>query len=218
MRLIVVTLLALAATAAPVLAAPVMAPLKPCYVVDDRAQEVMALSGSGFTPGSIVDLLRDGVVAKEGVAVDAAGNLPFGTLTAPVLASGERDFTVGVVERGNGANSVTLTSRVAHLDVSIRPKVTRPNRFVRMRGRGFTAAKPIFLHYVRGRTSRKTVRIGAPEGICGTFDVRLRQFPFVPKAGRWTLQIDQQRRYSRSPNSATVQIDVDVVRVPKRSR
>jgi hypothetical protein len=69
---------------------------------------------------------------------------------------------------------------------------------VRFRGRGFTAPRAVWAHYVYAGISRKSVRIGAPTGQCGQFSRRVRQFPFKhsPKVGTWTIQFDQQRRYS----------------------
>ncbi len=37
-----------------------------------------------------------------------------------------------------------------------------------------------------------------PATACGTFSVRRPQIPILrPRAGKWTLQVDQQKRYSR---------------------
>jgi hypothetical protein len=209
--------LAFLVLAAPAQAAPTLAALKPCYVVDDRTREEVPYSGSGFTPGSVVDILRDGVVERQGVNVDAAGNLPFSSLPAPAIESGQREFTLSAVERGNAVNTATMSSWVAHLAVSVRPKVARPSQKIRLRGLGFTAAKPVYAHYVRRRVLRKTVRLDVPAGPCGTFDVRRAQFPFTPRPGRWTMQIDQSKDYTRSPNTAAVTLGIDVVRVPKKS-
>jgi hypothetical protein len=61
---------------------------------------------------------------------------------------------------------------------------------------------------------RRTVRLARrPTGDCGTFSVRRRQIPVVrPKIGKWTLQIDQQRRYSETPDSVFVRITITVGR------
>jgi hypothetical protein len=86
---------------------------------------------------------------------------------------------------------------------------------VRFRGRGFTAQRPIWGHYVLRGHVRKTVRFARrPASACGTFSVRRRQIPLRdPPPGRWTLQVDQQRRWSRRPSSVFVPITITVERV-----
>ena len=46
---------------------------------------------------------------------------------------------------------------------------------------------------------------------CGAFSVRRRQIPIKrPRIGNWTLQVDQQRRYSRAPDSVYVRVKIEV--------
>jgi hypothetical protein len=69
---------------------------------------------------------------------------------------------------------------------------------VRFRGRGFTGPGAVYAHYVFKGVSHKTVRLAGPQGACGSFARRIRQFPFRarPKVGTWTIQFDQQRHYT----------------------
>jgi hypothetical protein len=199
-------------------AAPALGALKPCYVsysvdpVTGEAQtEPVPLSGSGFTPNSRVTVTVDGITAVSDVPVDAAGNLPSGTVQTPLQEKGQRAFTVNVTEQGNPAQTASATTLVTALSVSARPKRARPTSRITWSGRGFTLAKPVWAHYVRGGKVRRTVRFSpGPQTACGTFQVKARQFPFVPRVGLWKVQIDQQRRWSRHPASPFVSIPVYV--------
>jgi hypothetical protein len=206
--------LAVAACPADAVAAA-LAPLKPCYVSVDRDErEPVPVEASGFTPRSRVDVAVDGAIEYAGVQVDDAGAVS-GRVRAPHQVRGERPFTITVTEQGNPANAVSATAMVTALRVRLRPRRARSHRRVRFEGRGFTGPGPIYGHYVfRGR-ERKTVRLApGADGPCGTFTARRRQIPVRrPAAGEWTLQIDQQRRYSPAPEGVSVPVRIEVRRV-----
>jgi hypothetical protein len=209
--MIAATALATLALAAPAVAAPTLEPLKPCYVSageEDADREGILLRGTGFTPQAALDVYIDGALVLSGQS-DVVGDLN-ATVKAPFLPAGEREFGVTVVERDNPANAVGRLSRVTDLDVALRPSEARSWSRVRYRGRGFTTNGPVYAHYVfRGR-SRKTVRLTRMAmSPCGTFSVRRRQIPIRrPHVGRWTIQVDQQRRYSAAPGTNLVRIDI----------
>lgn len=215
---------ALAALALPAAAqaAPVLNPLKSCYVsvgVDeatgDAITENIELSGSGFTPNSTVRVLVDGATVATSVPIDANGNLGPGTVKAPLNEVGERPFDVVVTEEANAQQSVTARSLVTQLTVGAKPRKAKPSRRITFSGRGFTLLdRPVYAHYVRGGKLRKTVRLAAkPSGPCGTFRAKRRQFPFKPRTGRWILQVDQQKAYDSTPATAFVKLEVFVRRV-----
>ena len=82
---------------------------------------------------------------------------------------------------------------------------------MRFKGRGFTAAAPVYAHYVFAAKVRKTVKLGAPQGPCGRVSVKRRQIPIRHAAnGRWTLQVDNQPTYSADPVSVLVRIFITV--------
>lgn len=209
---------ALAALALPgvATAAPTLNPLKPCYVAAARGQtELVAISGTGFTPGALVDVMLDHVVLGPGVRVYPDGTFLPGTVNAPFQERGQRRFTVTATEQGTGLTA-SASSRVTALDLRLRPASARPSSRVRFRGRGFTGDGPVYAHYVYGGKERKTVRLAAPDGPCGTFDVRRREIPVKrPRTGVWTLQADQQRDYSPSPPTARFQIEITVRRAAR---
>lgn len=193
-----------------------LAPLKPCYVsVPSAARQVepIVVAGSGFTPASRVDVSVDGAPKVTGVPVDPAGNLPAGVqVPAPFVSERDRPFSVVVSEQGNPANVVTATSQITALSASFQPRGGRPGRKVTFTGRGFTLPGRVYLHYRYKGKTRKVVTV-KPSGPCGRFSVRRRLFPFSPVGtGRWIVQFDQQKKYSRTPRSAFVQQGVTVTR------
>ena len=200
--------------------APAVSELKPCYVsvkVSPRAQryvtEKIRFTASGFTPHALVTILVDGVTAADDVAVDGGGNLPEQAVDAPRVERGEREVPVSVVEKGNSDNTVIAFTRVSALAVSARPRTARFNQRVTFRGRGFTMpGRRVYGHYVRRGKHRRTVVLGWPQGPCGTFRVRRRQFPFRPSAGNWLLRIDQSPRYRRRPVTAFRDFRIQVQR------
>jgi hypothetical protein len=227
-RLIVATVLATGACAAPAAATVTLQPLKDCYVsaqADEAQREGIAIHGSGFNREAAVDVYIDGVLTLSGQA-NLVGDV-VATVKAPYQPTGQRRFTLTVAERGNPANAVTVQPLVSALTVVLRPREANSSRRVRFRGRGFTGDGAVFAHYLFYNRARdtvrhmKTVRLRRPRGACGTFTVRRRQIPIRrPRTGPWLLQVDQQRTYSPTPPAkAEVEICVrEVFREPTRPR
>jgi len=202
--------------------AAALTPLKPCYIsVTQRSgdrppeitQERIDLGGNGFTPNALVDLSFDGKLDRT-IQADAAGNLPPQVLTSPYRARGEGPFTLAAAERGNPLNAVSLASRTTALVLRVRPREAEPRRRVRFTGRGFTDQRAVWAHYLHRGKVRKTVRlVRRIDNPCGSFSVRRRQIPIKrPGEGTWTLQVDQQKRYSRAPDSVFVRVTIEVFR------
>lgn len=189
--------------------------IKPCYVsVPGTAPvtEPIALTGTGFTPNARVDIDIDGERTVNGAPVDAAGNLDAGTTPSPFVAERDRPFAIVATEQGAPAPAATAQSRGTALNVGISPRKARPSNKVRFRGRGFTGAGKVYAHYRYKGKTRKTVSF-RPKGPCGRFNARKRQIPVRrPGTGEWTLQFDQQKRYSESPESVFVRLKILVTR------
>jgi hypothetical protein len=205
-----------ALTAAPASAEPTLDPLKPCYVAATPEQrEYVMVHGRGFTEAKPVEIYVDDIVQTAPLA-DYGGELS-GSVQAPFVDEGQRVFTLRLTESGNAVNTVTAIAKVTRLEVEQVPAKARTGQRVRFRGRGFTdLTRPIYAHYVFAGRSRSTVRIGLPEGDCGLFSIRRKQFPFKksPRRGLWTIWFDQERVYNPQ---AAVRVPL-TVKVRKRIR
>ena len=219
-RLLAAALLLAPEYPVPASAAPVLDPLKPCYVTVQTGSgayetESFALGGGGFTPGALVDVAVDGAPAVSGLRAGDDGRIPSGTLASPAILAGQRRFTVTAAERSDPSRAASAHSRVAELAVRVTPRRARPSQRVRFRGRGFTDPGGIYAHYLRRGRLRRTVRLArAATGPCGRFDVRAPQFPFRPRQGSWRVQIDQHRRLTG--DGPLFNLLVDVRRRPGR--
>jgi len=206
---------ALAAAAPQAAQAAELEPLAACYrSVDSQTRETVTVRAAGFTPGEQVS------VAIDGVVVDTATVLPQGNVegqvTAPYQDRGERPFTLTLTEVDQPTNSASAVSRVAALSFRLKPRNSAPSKRVRFIGRGFTDGDFVYAHYVRKGKLRKTVLLGAAQGPCGQIDVLRRQIPIDrPATGRWTLQVDNQKRYSTQPASVFVRWAINVQRTPR---
>jgi hypothetical protein len=219
-RLLPITVLLTLALAAPAAATPVLtAPLKPCYASDGEAntdRETVHLRATGFTPAAHLILKLDGAVVDDTGRADVSGAMA-ADIPAPFQGIGQRPFTIVVQEVENPANVLSATALVTNLSVTLRPKRARPSRKVRFSGRGFTADKPVYGHYLFGGKVRKTVRLARqPVQPCGIFHSKRRQIPVRrPAVGDWILQVDQQRRYSPHPTSNLQLVYIHVAQTVK---
>ena len=183
-------------------AAPVIQPLKPCYVTAETdagpRSEGMNIAASGFTPNATVDLTVDGSPYPGGDDLQANqfGRLPIPPLPAPFIAKGSREFQITLTEVGNPANTVSTTTRSTALNVGVKPKEAKPSDRIRFKGRGFTDDAPIWAHYIYKGKVRKTVRMARKPRSCGRFKKRARQIPVKrPRLGDWTIQFDQSQQF-----------------------
>ena len=209
---------ALGPAAATAAAQPVIAPLaQPCYVAAQPSQtQPVTISASGFAPYAVIDVYVDNVlqVPAPGTAqpqADGAGYVA-GSVPAPYIPFGVHRFTLRLEERANPMDTASTTGRVTALSVEQVPAQARTRARVRFKGRGFIGLDPVYAHYVYKGHSHKTVRLAAPHGACGSFSRKMRQFPVrhSPKVGTWTIQFDQQRRFTPSPDvSARLTVKVN---------
>ena len=221
MRTTLVTAAALLAFAVPAQAQAQVAmdPLKQCYVSDGdlpTQREAIHVHATGFTPDSALTLSIDGIPLYTGTS-DAFGSVT-ANVPAPFQGQGERTFTLTLSEDLNDDHFVTVQPRVTNLGVTMRPRKARPSRRIRFSGRGFTAAAPVFGHYVFGGKVRKTVRFTkAAKAPCGTFRARRKQIPVRrPATGDWLLQVDQQRKYAPVPATNAQRVLIKVTETFKQ--
>ncbi len=197
-------------------------PLAPCYATTldgggNPISEPLAIVASGFTPNSQVDIAIDGEIVGESTLTDstgAIGVLSAVSVPAPYIPSGQREFTLTITEQGNPANAVSATAMTTSLGVSVKPQQARPSTKVRWKGRGFTASNaPIYAHYYYKGKSRKTVRMAAQPGVCGTFSHKSPQIPVAsPGLGKWIVQFDQKKKFDPSPDGTYVRLQIRIFR------
>jgi hypothetical protein len=186
-----------------------------CFAGGDQVM----IEGSGFTAYAPVTIQVD-----EGSAVtkpaDVAGRVR-ATVQAPRFTSrsvAPRSFTVTATDGADPANVapaismfVTRTRPASNAPVAGNPTAVTTWEFA-----NFKPGRWIYGHFrFKGRTQR-TLRFGraGPEP-CGQLRVRARRVP-VPRlhAGRWRLQIDQTRRYSRKTSPRFV-VKFSLMRSPR---
>ncbi|RKQ92214.1 hypothetical protein C8N24_2057 [Solirubrobacter pauli] len=199
-------------------AATLTRPLDPCYVVATEAQRQSVLvEAEGFTPFSKVDIFVDEVLQDQPPTL-WDGKIS-GRVLAPWSEVGQRAFTLRVSEPAKPENTIEATSLVTRLSVQQSPSRARTADRVRFRGSGFLqAGLPVYAHYVFAGKARKTVKLNVPQGPCGTFSVKRRQFPFKnsPRVGVWTIWFDQNPRYDPKAAGTRVPMTIKVRRTTKQ--
>lgn len=195
-------------------AVPTVVPLEPCYVSVGVAQrQNMGIAATGFAANAAVAISIDD---QDPVTVDAGADGSVNAhFAAPYQKRGERTVTITLTDQANPLDTVTTTTKVTALSVTVRPRQAATSHRVRFRGRGFTSQKAIWAHYVFRNRDRKTVRFAKqPKGDCGRFSRHAKQIPITrPRAGKWTVQIDQQKHWSPQPDSVFYPVPITVERV-----
>lgn len=195
--------LAAAFAVAPSALAATLATDTRCY---QETQDVV-VSGTGFTPMGTVSITRDAV--------------PFGTAMADATGSFEAKFAAGELPRDQreGVTSLAATDvalntgsvryRTTKIYADFAPREGDPKTLtVRFEVAGFGLLRrhaSVYLHYISpGRKLRRTVRLGTAIGTCGVIrKTRERHlFPFPAERGRWILQFDTNKKYTRATSKS----------------
>jgi hypothetical protein len=175
-----------------------------CYL-ETRSTNV-TVNGTGFAASRPYTVALDGVPLATGptaAATNADGQMQ-GTISPPTLLSTEHEatHTIGVAVDGvAAATTFTVTKFSANFSPSTR---IAPDSRVRFSVYGFALSSPnpdVYLHYVdpAGRL-RRTVRLGAARGQCGSIarTAKRKLFPFgVPRRGKWQLQFDTSKTFTQ---------------------
>lgn len=187
-----------------------------CYPSDGSAE--VNVTGSGFTPDGEVQMQVGGGIVGV-TSADAAGNVKttFPVPSPPESGPSKNDsgYEIALVQGSTRASASFRSARVA---ADFGPGNGRPATLrVRFSAFGFGAATPagqpmptVYVHYVdpRGKL-RRTVSLGAGAAPCGTIArTRMRKlFPFNPRRGTWTLQLDTNARYRRATGASRFAFD-----------
>ena len=203
MRRAAVLVLALAAAlvAAPSADAATLKTDTRCYQAS-QTQDVV-VSGTGYTPLKPVSISRDGEAFGTATA-DARGAF---AVKFPADELGRKDlekvFTLTATDAA--VNSAATRYRTSKVFADFSPHSGDPQKLmIRFTIQGFGLLRQhasVYLHYVapNGR-SRRDVRLGTARGTCGKISKsKLRHlFPFEAERGRWILQFDTNKKYTRA--------------------
>lgn len=202
-RLLTVALVGAGALALPAVASAATAGLdRPCYVSGQPGN----LALSGFAPNAVVTVANADLGSKQ-ITIDATGSatVPFTPPSGNDLRRpGSRAFVVTATENANPASTGTATSRVAPLAFATDTATKSPKAMRSWAFSGFAAGRPIYAHFRLGGRTLGTYRFGTAKGPCGEYK---RSAPGIAIAGRvragtWTIQVDQAKRYSPSTKPA----------------
>ncbi|HEY0345414.1 MAG TPA: hypothetical protein VGC59_12230 [Solirubrobacteraceae bacterium] len=190
------------AAAAPAAAATIQT--LPCNV-DTRVigAKTVPLVGTGFTPGGFVTIQTTSAAAPTptffaSAQADAAGN--FATAASPALFNKfdtqEQSFNVIATDQTNPAIVATAPFEQVRLGYNTNPSNGRPSRRATHTVRGFPIGKPVWLHFRFGGKTRRDVSLGTAQAPCGKAERRMPLLPARSRRGKWTVYVDQVRKYS----------------------
>src|SRR5215216_2986748 len=167
-----------------------IAPVKPCYLAGDE----IVVTGTGFTPAGTVNVSFDGGLIGPVVA-SPAGAIGVGIRLGGMKAV--KPHTLTATDAANPALTASAGFTGTTLHVTVRPRNAAPGKKRKLQGYGFLAGPRVYMH-VRGPGGFKTDRkIATPAASCGTFATRKRIVPANARPGRYRVQFDAKKRFSK---------------------
>jgi hypothetical protein len=152
----------------------------------------------------------DGTALTGGLGTMDAGGAMQGAFSPPMLGADEleRRFTVAVA---SDAISASSTFTVTRLKANFSPTQGDPTKLkVRFSVAGFGLAThhpDVYVHYITpGGRLKQTIRLGRATGQCGRIarTAQRKLFPFArPALGKWQLQFDTAKSFTRGANGST---------------
>jgi hypothetical protein len=198
---------ALTALAIAVLSAPASASAAAAISVDQQCygeNDAIAVSGSGYTPGTIVTLTIGGTTSSADA--DAAGAFAT-TVDAPVTTlkhPGAQETTLTTRDTTSGEETSTQIN-VAKTGVDGVPSASKPHKKITWNIAGFPSDKAIYGHWRFGGKTRADHRMGKPQGPCGVLHAKARQIEAGHvRFGVWTVQFDLSRHYNKHTRPAAI--------------
>jgi hypothetical protein len=201
----VILILAMAATlaAAPSALAATLATDTRCY---EETQDVV-VSGTGYAPMGTIAISRDGMPFGTANA-DAAGNFQ-AKFPAAELGRDQREAVTSLTATDAVLNTASTRYRTTKIFADFDPDAGDPKTLtVRFSVNGFGLLRhhaSVYLHYIApGGKLRRDVRLGTALGTCGVIrKTRARHlFPFPAERGRWILQFDTNKTYTRATSKS----------------
>jgi hypothetical protein len=167
----------------------------------------VVVSGTGYAPMSTVSITRDGVAFGTANA-DATGNFQ-AKFPAAELGRNQREVVNSLTATDGALNTASTRYRTTKIFADFDPDSGDPKTLtVRFSVNGFGLLRrhaSVYLHYISpGRKLRRDVRLGTALGTCGVIrKTRERHlFPFPAEPGRWILQFDTNKKYTRATSKS----------------
>ena len=205
MQRAVISILAVAAllAAAPAATAATLATDTRCY---QETQDVV-VTGTGYAAMGTVSITRDGAPFGTATA-DATGNFQ-AKFAAAELGRDQRESVTSLTATDAALNVATTRYRTTKVYADFDPDSGDPKTLtVRFSINGFGLLRrhaSVYLHYISpGGKVRRDVRLGTALGTCGVIrKTRERHlFPFPAERGRWILQFDTNKKYTRATSKS----------------
>jgi hypothetical protein len=165
-----------------------------CY----GANQVISLTGYGFTPDGEVALSADG--QQLGVGYADYDGVFTATVRAPRLPFSWIPLRFTATDQTYLLNRASAKVRLTSLGVAVTPTTGVPSRPRRIRARGFFNGRTLYAH-IRHAGHTRTVRLGALSGACRRLNVVRRLFKPGVDPGSYTLHFDTNRRFYAAPGS-----------------
>jgi len=166
----------------------------------------VSLSGAGFAPEDPVTFKVNGRKIGGSAITDADGS--FRANYPPPTAETEDRLVIRATD-SVGTTAKTVVFVTVRRGFRANPDTTTNVRTWRAVFKlfGFGAGRKAFVHYIDpDGKHRKTIKLGRLKGPCGRLKTeRRRVLPFRnPDTGRWKLQFDTRRRFSRKTTNKRV--------------
>lgn len=179
---------------------------RPCY----RGNQVISLTGSGFTPDGDVALSVGG--QQLGIGMADYDGVFSARVRAPALPFAEVVLRFTATDQTYLLNRASSDVRLTSFGVRVTPSTGDPARPRRIRARGFFGGRTLYAHVRRGDRVR-SLRVGRLSGACRRIDVTRRLFPPGVDPGAYKLDFDTNPRFVRDGGGAArVTYAVDIAR------
>jgi hypothetical protein len=165
----------------------------------------MPITGTGFTPGSLVTVRYATAVSPTPTYLTSATADPAGNFAAaaipPLFAKFDtqlQTFGLSATDGTNPALVAVTQYKQVRVGYTTNPSTGRPTRQATHTVRGFPVGKSTYLHFrFQGKTKRN-VKLGVTKAPCGIASKRMRLLPTRSHPGKWTVYADQARSYHKS--------------------
>jgi hypothetical protein len=216
--LVAAAAVALAATATSTASAATIAPGAPCarYISSLAGGQWVPISGTGFTPGSSVELRWTTGDLGGFTPLAADGSFNVGVFMPTEFISSDtgrmKTYTLTATDRQTPGLAASTNVTFVRVGANVKPSRVPRNlgRKVRWSVWGPPTGAKMYLHWTFKGRRYATRRLGTAKGACGIAHKRLPFLPVAPRSGTWKVYITAGRKLRRK--QALFRIDLTVFR------